>query len=137
MKNELYLFVSISFLFSCGLETGNADKRELKPEPLEEATSNSSVIPWSNGIPVYDHIVIVMEENKDYDQIIASDSTPYISSLLPQGANFVNMYGEEHHSQSNYFWLFSANDQGVGFEDKVSTKNNPVGYPFTAANLAS
>ena len=28
--------------------------------------------PWPQGLPVYDHIVIVIAENKDYDQVIGS-----------------------------------------------------------------
>ena len=28
-------------------------------------------------------------------------------------------FGEEHHSQGNYFWLFPGDNQGAGFDDKV------------------
>jgi hypothetical protein len=77
-------------------------------------------ISWSASLPVYDHIVIVIEENKDYDQIVDNSAAPYINGTLrAQGANFTQMYGEEHHSQGNYFWLFSGSNQGVGFVDAI------------------
>ena len=71
-------------------------------------------------LPVYDHVVIVMEENKDYGQIIGSADAPYVNSTLKaEGANLTQMYGEEHHSEGNYFWLFSGSNQDVGFQDKI------------------
>src|SRR5437870_2631744 len=77
------------------------------------------VIPWPAGLPVYDHVVIVVEENKDYDQIIDDQVTgrskaPYINVILrKEGANLTRMFGEEHNSQGNYFWLFSGSNQCV------------------------
>jgi phosphatidylinositol-3-phosphatase len=89
------------------------------------------------ALPVFDHIVIVVEENKDYDQIIgeigskAAKAAPYINrTLRAEGANLTRMYGEEHFSQGNYFWLFSGSEQNVGFTDQVPPPNT-----FTARNL--
>ena len=58
----------------------------------------------------YDHIVIVVEENKSYDQIIGNDAAPYINSLLKESANFTQMFAEEHASEGNYFWLLSGDN---------------------------
>jgi acid phosphatase len=87
-------------------------------------------IHWPLGHPVYDHVVIVVEENKDYEQMIPNAAAPYINQLKTEGASFTQMYGEEHHSEGNYFWLFSGSNQGVGFNDFVP------GRPITAPNLA-
>jgi phosphatidylinositol-3-phosphatase len=84
----------------------------------------------------YDHIVIVMEENKDYDQVIGNEAAPYINSLRKEGANLTNMYAEEHASEGNYFWLFSGNNQNVGFNDDIPNKKNNKQYPFKTINLA-
>jgi acid phosphatase len=79
---------------------------------------------------VYDHIVIVIEENKDYEQIIGSPNAPYINSVLKaEGASLTQMYAEEHHSQGNYFWLFSGSNQDVGFDDEIPS------HPIEASNL--
>src|SRR5437868_6550565 len=37
------------------------------PTSLSQAADRIS---WPAGLPVYDHVVIVVEENKDYEQII-------------------------------------------------------------------
>jgi len=74
---------------------------------------------WRSNLPRYDHILIVVEENKDYEQIIGSKAAPYLNKLASEGATFTRMFGEEHPSQGNYFWLFSGNNQSVGFADQV------------------
>jgi acid phosphatase len=85
--------------------------------------SGTTSLDWPAGLPVYDHVVIVVEENKDYDQIIDNPSAPYINGTLrKEGASFTQMFGEEHFSEGNYFWLFSGSNQNVGFKDAVPTK---------------
>jgi acid phosphatase len=77
-------------------------------------------ISWPAGHPVYDHIVIVVEENKDYEQIDSNPAAPYINGTLKaEGATLVQMYAEEHNSEGNYFWLFSGSNQSVGFDDQI------------------
>jgi acid phosphatase len=77
-------------------------------------------VAWPPGLPVYDHVVIVVDENKDYEEIIGNRKAPYINDVLKkEGASLTQMYGEEHHSQGNYFWLFSGSNQKVGFVDAV------------------
>jgi phosphatidylinositol-3-phosphatase len=90
---------------------------------------------WPAGLPVYDHIVVVIEENKDYEEIIGNPAAKYINDVLKaEGASFTRMYGEEHNSQGNYFWLFSCSNQSVGFSDIVPNSSSS-GYPFTASSL--
>jgi acid phosphatase len=73
----------------------------------------------AQGLPIYDHIVIVIEENKDYDEIIGNRAAPFIAQLKAEGADLTKMYAEEHFSQGNYFWLFSGSNQNVGPDDKI------------------
>src|SRR5690348_10065405 len=54
--------------------------------------------PSANGVPQHDHVVIVLEENHAYSQIIGSASASYINSLAAQGALFTNSYAIEHPS---------------------------------------
>lgn len=106
---------------------------------VEQAVTKSK-IPWPNGLPVYDHIVIVMEENKGFDQVIGSSDAPYINDTLKkEGANLVNMFAEEHKSEGNYFWFFSGSNQDVGFKDKIPGQqiNAPnLGEQLIAAGLS-
>jgi acid phosphatase len=98
-------------------------------------TESAAAISWPAGLPVYDHIVIVIEENKDYDQIIDQNAdAPFINlTLRTEGANFTQMYGEEHISQGNYFWLFSGSNHNVGFKDVLPTEK--IQAPNLGASL--
>jgi acid phosphatase len=79
---------------------------------------------------VYDHIVIIVEENKDYEQIIGNRNASYINDVLrKEGASLTKFYAEEHHSEGNYFWLFSGSNQHVGFIDSVPD------HDFETSNL--
>ena len=84
-------------------------------------------------LPQPDHIIIVIEENHAYDQIIGNSSAPYINSLAQDtlGALFTNFYAETHPSQPNYLWFFSGDNQGV------TDDNVPNDTPFTTPNLGA
>jgi hypothetical protein len=91
---------------------------------------------WPSGLPVYDHVVIVVEENKDFEQIFGGEFyAPYLQKLAAEGASIARMFGEEHFSQGNYFWLFSGSNQNVGFLDQVPSRANHPDYPLMASNL--
>ncbi|MGH7064669.1 MAG: alkaline phosphatase family protein [Stellaceae bacterium] len=85
----------------------------------------------SPDLPKYDHIVVVIGENKDFTQIIGNPTAPYLNKLAAQGVVLTRMFAEEHNSQGNYFWLFSGSNQNVGFDDKVPK------VKFTAGNLGA
>src|SRR5262245_52039550 len=92
--------------------------------------------PLPSTLPVYDHIVIVVEENKDFEQILGGQfDAPYIRKLGPEGAIVEPTVADEHYSQGNYFWLSSGSNQNVGFRDQVPSKANHPDYPFKASNL--
>jgi acid phosphatase len=119
--------------FALAGHTDPGQTTEAKSSPAASGTSLS----WPAGLPVYDQILIVVEENKDYGEVVGRDYAPYLNKLKAEGASFARMYGEEHYSQGNYFWLFSGDNQTVGFVDQVpSAKTNPS-YPFTTPNLGA
>jgi len=71
--------------------------------------SNQSI----NKIPRPDHVVIVVEENKSYTQIIGNTAAPYINALVKNGALFTQSFGVTHPSQPNYLALFSGTTHGI------------------------
>ncbi len=92
---------------------------------------------WPKQLPVYDHIVIVFEENKDYDQVVGNKAAPYINGTLKaEGADLTKMYGEEHYSEGNYFWLLSGSNQNIGYVDAIPSLKTSPHYPFLTPNLA-
>jgi len=74
-------------------------------------------------------VVIVIEENKSYEQIIGSRFAPYINSLARKGALFTRSYAVTHPSQPNYLALFSGDTHGVA--------DNRCPVSLSGANLAS
>lgn len=76
-----------------------------------------------------DHIVVVVEENHSYDQIVGSPDAPYMQSLIQRGALFTNAHGVAHPSQPNYLTLFSGSAQGV--------TDDGCKKPFSSQNLAT
>lgn len=80
-------------------------------------------------LPRPDHIVIVVEENKSFTQIIGNPDAPYINALARRGTLFTQSYGVTHPSQPNYLALFSGSTHGVA--------NNACPLELGGANLAS
>jgi phosphatidylinositol-3-phosphatase len=113
-------------------QTGFVEETPPSPPPTpvqEQPDASNAKAPVQYLFPVYDHVVIVVEANKNYEQIIGSNAAPYINRLKSEGANLTQMYAEEHHSQGNYFWLFSGSNQNVGFMDVIPRS------PIKARNL--
>ena len=97
--------------------------------------SASPLVPDPAGLPRYDHVVVVMEENHSFDRILGSGASddPFIQTLASQGASFTDSHAITHPSQPNYLALFSGSTQGV-HNDK---QPHPVDAPNLAASLAS
>jgi hypothetical protein len=110
------------------------DRTRVRPwvEPLEDRVALS-------GIPKPDHVVIVIDENHSFNEILGANSpATYIKSLAsdPMAAVFTQSFAGaspavQHPSQPNYLALFSGNNQGVA-DDNV-----PATLPFTTANLGA
>ncbi|HTL30597.1 MAG TPA: alkaline phosphatase family protein [Tepidisphaeraceae bacterium] len=78
--------------------------------------------------PAYDHVVVVIEENHSFSQVIGSASAPYINNtLVAGGSSFKNMYAITHPSQPNYLHFFSGASQGV------TNDNPPATWPFSGS----
>jgi len=85
------------------------------------------VAPARAAAPHHDRVVVVVMENKSYDEV---RSLPYISSLLAQGATLANSIAVTHPSQPNYFALWGGNTLGI------RNDNCPApGSPFSTQNL--
>ncbi len=86
--------------------------------------------PRSTAMPVPDHVVIVIEENHQYSQIIDDSCCSYINLQASTGAVMTQSFALTHPSQPNYLDLFSGSNQGVTDD----TCPPPVS-PYSAPNL--
>lgn len=64
-------------------------------------------------MPRPDHVVIVIEENRSFTQIIGSSEAHYINGLAKRGMLFTQSYGVTHPSQPNYLALFTGTTRGI------------------------
>lgn len=81
-------------------------------------------------LPRPDHVVIVIEENHGFSQIMDKrNSRSYIHALAKRGMLFTQSYGVTHPSQPNYLALFSGSTQGV--------TSNACPNTFHSDNLAT
>lgn len=64
-------------------------------------------------VPTPAHVVVVVEENRSYSNIIGNASAPYINSLASGGASMTQSFAEVHPSQPNYLALFAGSTLGV------------------------
>jgi acid phosphatase len=84
----------------------------------------------SGKLPAPSHVVIVIDENKAYTDIIGSSSAPYINALAARGALLTAFYAQHHPSQPNYVAFFAGSTLTV-CDDTCPTT------PFTSQNLGA
>ena len=66
------------------------------------------------------HIMLIVEENEGYSNVIGSSSAPYLNSLAKSYASATNWYGVQHNSPHDYL------DVTIG-----SDLNLPNGMPYS------
>jgi len=108
-RNAVLLILILSVIFGCNTsETKNSD------------------------LPTPDHIIVVIEENHGFDQVIGAPEAPYINKLAEEGALFTNSHGVTHPSQPNYIALYSGDLQGVEGDECLEDT-----VPYTTSNLGA
>jgi hypothetical protein len=91
----------------------------------------SSVKLAAATVPTPAHVVIVMEENHSYSDIIGNTANaPYMNTLASQGALMTASYAITHPSEPNYMALFSGSTWGLTGDTCPVTET-------TTANLGS
>lgn len=84
----------------------------------------------ARALPRPDHIVVVIEENHGYAQIMDKrNRASYIHALAKHGVLITESYGVAHPSQPNYLALFSGSTHGITSDDCPLT--------FDSDNLAT
>ncbi|HET9169454.1 MAG TPA: alkaline phosphatase family protein [Actinospica sp.] len=109
--------------------TGLATAFALLPGGHPAGTAGTKLA--ASSIPQYSHVVIVMEENHSYDDIIGDTAdAPYMNQLANGGALMTSSYAVTHPSEPNYMALFAGSTFGLS-SDKCPVSEG------TTANLGS
>ena len=106
--------------------------------------------PLQAQAPAFDHIVVVIEENHSFGDIIGNSAAPNINALAASGANIVNAstdpqgnttgsHAVRHPSQPNYLELYSGSNQGTIQDGHPGSTSEPFSSPppFTTPNLGA
>jgi phosphatidylinositol-3-phosphatase len=109
----LFTVCAIAFAqFACGGGSG------IGSSPLQTAVPA--------GQPTFDHVVLVVEENHSYGDVIGNSSMPYFNSLASQYGLATQYYANAHPSLPNYLMLttgltetFDDNFSGTISDDNV------------------
>ena len=82
---------------------------------IAESPTNATNGPTFSGrqLPRPNHVVVVVEENKAYGQIIGNVAAEYLNRLASDAALFTNSFAITHPSQPNYLALFSGSTHGI------------------------
>jgi phosphatidylinositol-3-phosphatase len=65
------------------------------------------------AFPRFDHIVLVMEENRGPDQVIGTADAPFLTGLAAHFGLAARYYGVTHPSAGNYVALAGGDDWGI------------------------
>ena len=63
--------------------------------------------------PAGAHIVVVMEENHSYSEIVGAPDAPAFNRIAARGVSLTDMYATTHPSLPNYLALTSGSTQGI------------------------
>ncbi len=74
------------------------------------------------GVPRYDHIFVIVEENKDYDQILDPAAAPAIAGLAATYGNATQFFAEVHPSEANYVAILGGDTFGIHDDDAYYCK---------------
>jgi hypothetical protein len=84
-------------------------------------------------VPNFDHVYVIIFENREYSSVIGSSAAPYINSLAAQYGLSTNFYAERHPSEPNYIALTSGGTQGIADDGVYNLGVNNLFDQITAS----
>jgi len=89
-----------------------------------------------DAVPHYAHVFVIVEENKDYQQILDPDAAPHISALASAYGSATQFFSEVHPSEANYVALLAGDTFGIHDDDAFYCRPGPSTDPFCAGSGA-
>ena len=91
--------------------------------------------PGTRLIPKYEHIFVIVEENKNFEQIMNPAMAPNIAGLAARYGQATRFYGEVHPSEANYMAFLGGDTFGIHDDDGFTCKPGDKD-PFCAGSSA-
>lgn len=86
------------------------------PTPTNKPTTIKKAMPLSDltgKVPNFDHIVLIVLENRDYEEVIGNANMPNLNDLAKKNVLMTNAYAVRHPSLPNYIALVSGDTQNI------------------------
>src|ERR1700694_3204920 len=93
VASSILLALALVAAAGCGLSTSSGPRPPGSPPPPQ------------GTCPHFGHVVLVMEENHSYSEVIGSSSMPYLNSLASQYGLATQYFANTHPSIGQYFML--------------------------------
>ena len=127
---KLLVFITLLglLLASCtptGSVSGKAVSNALAVAPQTEVSSKLAAAPAASGIPNFDHIVLIMLENQDYQTVMDGTQMPLLATIAQQNVLLSNYFAVTHPSLPNYIALMSGSTQGITSDCTTCFVNQP------------
>jgi len=112
MKNIAILLCSVLILVSCTSAAPAPDTAHSKSNSNPSSIVSTPEAP-TKGIPNFDHIALILLENRDYTGAIGNPKMPYLNALAQQYVLLSNYFAVRHPSLPNYIALMSGSTQNI------------------------
>ena len=90
------------------------------------ASPPSSQTARDNAVPRYAHILVILEENKNYEQILDPAIAPNMAAWALKYGVASHFYGEVHPSEANYVALLGGDTFGIHDDDAFYCKPGQI-----------
>ena len=81
------------------------------------SAASAATLPADAQAPHFAHVVVIIDENKNYDQILNPASAPEISALAKTYGLATHFFAEVHPSEANYVALLGGDTFGMHDDD--------------------
>ena len=76
--------------------------------PIVKTGGSANGTPEAQEVPTFDHIVLILLENKSYNSVIGASAMPHLNDLARQNVLLTNYFAVAHPSLPNYIALVSG-----------------------------
>ncbi len=116
---KILILLAISLLLSACQSTGPAQV------PPNIGTAAGSLVPEVDKVPTFDHIVLILLENRDYSTVVDGSQMPHLKALAQQNVLLTNYFAVSHPSLPNYMALVSGSTDGIKSDCTTCFVNQP------------
>lgn len=82
-------------------------------QPAAQTSNGNTAVSNGQHIPDFAHVIMILFENQEFDEIIGNDDSPNYNELAGQNTLLTQYYAIRHPSLPNYIALFGGDTFGI------------------------